>query len=74
MNKYGQAALKAVQLVVSQCATTPGEAWEIATIEIFGAGTSSQAKGCPKNTFLALCETGKVKGSYSKTRIMCSAF
>lgn len=62
MNKYGQAALKAVQLVVSQRATTPGEAWEIATIEIFGAGTSSQAKGCPKNTFLALCETGKVNG------------
>ena len=50
-----------------QCETTPEEAWEAATIEIFGIGTSSQTKGCPKNTFLALCETGKVKGVIAGT-------
>ena len=62
MNKYGQAAIKAVDLIESKRVNTPGTAWEMATIEIFGAGTSSQSKGCPKSTFLALCETGKVKG------------
>ena len=62
MNKYGQAAIKAVDLIESKRANTPETAWEMATIEIFGAGTSSQSKGCPRNTFLALCETGKVKG------------
>ena len=62
MNKYGQAAINAVDLIESGQAGTPQTAWEMATIEIFGAGTSSQSKGCPKSTFLALCETGKVKG------------
>ena len=62
MNKYGQAAIKAVELIDSKHATNPGTAWDMATIEIFGAGTSGQSKGCPRSTFLALCETGKVKG------------
>jgi len=62
MNKYGQAAIKAVDLIESNRANTPESAWEMATIEIFGAGTSSQSKGCPRSTFLALCEIGKIKG------------
>ena len=62
MNKYGQAAIKAVDLMESKRANTPENAWEMATIEIFGAGTSSQSKGCPRSTFLAICETGNVKG------------
>jgi hypothetical protein len=33
-----------------------------ATKEIFGEGTWGQIKGCPKNTFLGLCEEGIVKG------------
>lgn len=61
MNKYGQAALKAVELMESKRTNTPQTAWELATTEIFGDGTS-QRKVCPKSTFLALCETGKVKG------------
>lgn len=62
MNKYGLAALIAIELIQSRKAHNPVQAWEMATIEIFGRGTSSQSKGCPKNTFLALCETGKIKG------------
>lgn len=62
MNKYGQAAIKAVDLMESKRANTPEDAWEMATIEIFGEGTSGQSKGCPRSTFLALCETGNVKG------------
>lgn len=61
MNKYGQVAIKAVDLLESKRANTPRSAWEMATIEIFGDGPS-QSKGCPRSTFLALCETGKVTG------------
>lgn len=62
MNKYGQAALKAVDLIESKRANTPETAWEMATIEIFCDGTPTQSKGCPRSTFLSLYETGIVKG------------
>ena len=65
MNKYGQSAINAVDLMETKQANTPKIAWEMATINIFGIGTSSQSKGCPRNAFLALCETGKVKGIQS---------
>lgn len=29
---------------------------------MFGAGTASQAKGCPRDAFLGLCEEGLIKG------------
>ena len=48
-------------MIESKRANTPEAAWEMATIEIFGEGTS-QRKGCHRSTFLALCETGNVKG------------
>jgi hypothetical protein len=70
MGKYGEAALKAVNLIKSNREVTPINAWEATTIEIFGKGTSSQAKGCPKSTFLGLCEEGLVtevrQGKYLK--------
>jgi hypothetical protein len=62
MNRYGQAAINAVQSIRNNSALEPEQAWEIATIKIFGEGTAMQLKGCPKNSFLALCETGKVQG------------
>jgi hypothetical protein len=44
-------------------------AWENATIKLFGRGTASQKKGCPKHSFLGLCEEGIIegipKGAYS---------
>ncbi|WP_139490195.1 DUF6979 family protein [Brevibacillus dissolubilis] len=53
-------------------AKTPTEAWSIAATDIFGHGTSSQKKGCPKNAFLGLCEEGLVTnihpGSYCKSQ------
>ncbi len=61
MNKYGQAAIRAAELLNAKEASTPAEAWETATIEIFGT-SSSQSKGCPKYAFLGLCETGRVRG------------
>ncbi|MEK3910670.1 hypothetical protein [Paenibacillus sp. FSL H7-0331] len=34
----------------------------MATVQIFGEGTHSQKKGCPKNAFIGGCEAGFVKG------------
>jgi hypothetical protein len=62
MGKYGQAAVKAVALLNTRTLDLPREAWNQATIEIFGKGTSSQAKGCPRSAFIGLCEEGLVKG------------
>jgi hypothetical protein len=62
MGKYGNAAIKAVNLVKSGSVKSPINAWERATSEIFGEGTSSQDKGCPRGAFLGLCEEGIITG------------
>jgi hypothetical protein len=61
MGKYGQAAVEAQKLLTNGIAG-PRDAWEISTSQIFGKGTSSQIKGCPKHAFLGLCEEGLVRG------------
>lgn len=72
MGKYGQATIKAMKLIEAKLTDSPVTAWKMATIEVFGKGTSSQTKGCPRNTFLGLCEDGKVKGlspgDYTKSK------
>lgn len=62
MNKYGQAAIKAVILIDSHHAASPSKAWDIATTELMGEGTWAQKKGCPKGAFIGLCEAGLVRG------------
>lgn len=62
MNKYGQAALKAVNQMETKQSSTPMDAWNIATTETCGEGTWAQKKGCPKNAFLGLCEAGLISG------------
>ena len=66
--KYAIAALNAVNLIKTGKTKSPVEAWEKATSELFGKGTSGQTKSCPRNVFLGLCEDGHVigieKGSY----------
>jgi len=61
MNKYAQTALLAVELITSKVSFNPADAWKMASIKIFDS-LSSQVKACPKNTFLAICETERVKG------------
>ncbi|MFC4321326.1 DUF6979 family protein [Litchfieldia salsa] len=61
MSKYSQAAIKAVQLVNTGVVESPIHAWERATSELFGPGSWGQKKGCPKNSFLGLCEEGLVE-------------
>jgi hypothetical protein len=59
MNKYGQTVLKAVQNYKDS--NSIAETYARAAKEIFET-KSSQEKGCPKGTFLGLCEEGFVKG------------
>jgi hypothetical protein len=59
MNKYGQTALKSVQNFKKGYSIV--EIWSNSAKEIFKT-KSSQVKGCPKGTFLGLCEEGLVKG------------
>ena len=70
MGRYGKAAVEAVDLVRST-GISPNQAWDIATGNEFGKGTSSQKKGCPKGAFLGLCENGMVKdipvGNYTSS-------
>jgi hypothetical protein len=62
-NKYAFAALRAVELIRAVPGRlTPPDAWEVATTEVFGSGTPAQKKGCPKGTFLGLCQVGYVIG------------
>ena len=71
MGKYGDTAIKAVHLIEST-KVNPLQAWEIASSEIFGRGTTSQKKSCPKCSFLGLSEDGFVKnvpkGEYIKRK------
>jgi hypothetical protein len=65
MGKYGQVALLAVELIKNKTVKDPKEAWKIASSQIFGIGTSSQEKGCPRCAFLSLCAEGMVSGIIS---------
>ena len=68
MGRYGDAAIKAVDLILSTN-ISPVQAWDIATNNEFGRDTNQQKKGCPKGAFLGLCEQGIIKdvpiGSYT---------
>jgi hypothetical protein len=60
MSRYAKAALNAVKRIEN--GARPQLAWENATIELFGKGSSFQRRGCQKGAFLGLCEEGLVKG------------
>lgn len=64
-NKYGKTAVLAISMK-----TNPVLAWERAVNEIFET-KSAKEKGCPKGTFLGLCEDGLVKeipkGNYTNS-------
>jgi len=71
MSKYGKCATESAKLILLDPAVNPRKAWQITSSRIFGRGTSSQRKGCPKDAFLGLCEVGLVKdipgGSYTRS-------
>ena len=65
MGKYGRAAVETVKLLNNDTIDEPEKAWNIVTSQVFGDGSSGQKKGCPKGTFLGLCEEGLIKGVHS---------
>jgi hypothetical protein len=51
-----------MELVKKGLVSSPIEAWERAVTEVFPHRPASQKKGCPRGTFLGLCEDGLIKG------------
>jgi hypothetical protein len=72
MGKYGEASIFATMLVFKGEKLSPVEAWKEAVKKVFPNSNSSQNKGCPKDTFLGLCEEGYItninRGSYTKSK------
>lgn len=62
MGKYGLAAVKAVRSYTSGKVLNVADAWDIAVQEVFPNSQSSQDKGCPRGTFLAICGSGNIIG------------
>lgn len=60
MGNYGKTATIAVSRLANAPSLSPRDAWKAATGEVFPDSPSSQAKSCPRDTFLALCETGGI--------------
>ena len=72
MGKYGQTAKIATELLINNQTNNPAKAWDIATIQVFPNSISSRKKGCPKNSFLGLCEDGYIvnimEGNYTRSK------
>lgn len=61
MTIYGDAAVKATELLISKKCNSPRVAWERA-IKEFTKSEWSRKKGCPRDAYLGLCNAGLVKG------------
>jgi hypothetical protein len=57
-NKYGLTAIKALEIYTVE--ESLRKSWFSAAVELFDS-ESSQNKGCPRSTFLGLCEEGLIK-------------
>ena len=61
MSAYGEAAVRAVEACQVNPVAGPRAAWEDAVQVCLGT-ESTRKKGCPRSTFLGLCQAGLVKG------------
>lgn len=61
MRLYKKAAVHAVKIIQTTPSTEPLEAW-MEAISKYTPSVESRKKGCPKSTFLSLCETGYIQG------------
>ncbi len=72
MGKYGKSAEIATNLLISKKVNDPAEAWELAVAKVFPDSKSSREKGCPRSTFLGLCEDGYIigteEGNYTRSK------
>ena len=60
MNIFANAATAAVNLMYTNPPLSPEDAW-IQALKSLGAKQSVIEKGCPKNAFIGLCESGQIK-------------
>ena len=60
-NKYAQVAVNTTKYIIKN-GGNPVEIWRKQAELIFDPEGASIKKGCPKGTFLGLCEEGLVKG------------
>jgi hypothetical protein len=71
MGKYGQAAEIAAKLLAGRTALSPRAAWVATVTQLFPHSVSSQTKGCPRDSFLAICELGVLRnvapGTYTRS-------
>lgn len=70
MNKYGTVALRAVELIRMDEQSEPLATWNTVAPEVFGVGSSSQRKVCPRDAFLRLCEKGLIRSVASEKNIL----
>ena len=72
MTAYGLAAIEAAKRCATGAVSDPVAAWA-QSAHLFLPTLEGQKKGCPKNTFLGLCEEGFVRGiprgSYTRSRL-----
>jgi hypothetical protein len=71
-NRYGEAALMAVQQVPAD-AITPAERWKISIEKLYPTSRSARNKACPREAFFGLCEEGLVigipAGRYTRSQV-----
>ena len=72
MGKYGEAAIRAREILLGSSRPDPGSAWKAAVEKIFPDSSSSREKSCPRGAFLGLCSDGLVSGvpsgEYTRSR------
>jgi hypothetical protein len=61
MSKYGDTALRAVELAMTT-GRTASDAWNAAASEMFANSPSSQEKVCPREAFLGLVDASLIVG------------
>lgn len=62
MSDYAEVAVRAVSKLHSGKPISAREAWDNSAAEVFPQSASVRSKGCPRTTFLTLCDSGAVKG------------
>ncbi len=71
MGKYGQVANIAADFLIKSDYADPRKAWSVAVMRVFPGKLSSQAKSCPRDSFLGLCDMGEIEnipaGNYTRS-------
>lgn len=71
MGKYGEVAAIAVSLMAKDGSVSPRDAWSEGATRVFPDKPAARAKGCPKDSFLALCGMGVLEhvepGTYTRS-------